>query len=107
LFKNGFVASRVGANFRVQGKKYNYQLGGSIQFATLESIITTFGSTKDSVVKRSYTNFNPNASYNFNPKIGTNFRVNYRGRTNQPSTSQLQNVLDVSNPQNIKNGNLI
>ena len=105
LFKNGFVASRVGANFRVQGKKYNYQLGGSIQFATLESIITTFGSTKDSVVKRSYTNFNPNASYNYNPKMGTNFRVNYRGRTNQPSTSQLQNVLDVSNPQNIKNGN--
>ena len=51
------------------------------------------------MVKRSYTNFNPNASYNYNPKMGTNFRVNYRGRTNQPSTSQLQNVLDVSNPQ--------
>jgi hypothetical protein len=104
-FKNGFIASRVGANFRVQQKKYNYQLGGSVQFATLESHVFTAGSTKDSTVKRNYTNFNPTAHFNYNPKMGTNFRFFYRGSTNQPSTSQLQNVLDLTNPQNIKTGN--
>ena len=104
-FKNGFVANRIGANFRVQGKKYNYQLGGSIQLATLESHVFNNGSAKDSVVKRSYTNFNPTANFNYNPKQGTNLRFSYNGRTQQPSTSQLQNVQDVSNPQNIRNGN--
>ena len=104
-FTNSFVSNRVGANFRVQQKKYNYQLGGSIQFASLESHVFNNGSSKDSVINRNYVNFNPNANFNFTPKAGQNLRLNYRGRTNQPSTSQLQNVLDVSNPQNIKTGN--
>jgi outer membrane receptor protein involved in Fe transport len=104
-FKNSFISNRVGANFRVQEKKYNYQLGGSVQFTTLESHVFNNGSTKDSVINRNYVNFNPNANFNYNPKAGQNLRFNYRGRTNQPSTSQLQNVQDVSNPQNIKTGN--
>ena len=104
-FKNSFISNRIGANFRVQEKKYNYQLGGSVQFTTLESHVFNNGSTKDSVINRNYVNFNPNANFNYNPKAGQNLRFNYRGRTNQPSTSQLQNVQDVSNPQNIKTGN--
>jgi len=95
----------VGGNFRVQQKKYNYQLGGSLQFAALESHVFNNGSSKDSVIVRNYVNFNPNANFNFTPKAGQNLRFNYRGRTNQPSTTQLQNVQDVSNPQNIRTGN--
>ncbi len=104
-FKNSFISNRIGANFRVQEKKYNYQLGGSVQFTTLESHVFNNGSAKDSVINRNYVNFNPNANFNYNPKAGQNLRFNYRGRTNQPSTSQLQNVQDVSNPQSIKTGN--
>ncbi len=104
-FTNSFIAHRVGGNFRVQKKKYNYQLGGSVQFASLESHVFNNGSSKDSVITRNYVNFNPNASFNYTPKPGQNLRLNYRGRTNQPSTSQLQNVQDVSNPQNIRTGN--
>ncbi|MFT3932469.1 MAG: TonB-dependent receptor [Chitinophagaceae bacterium] len=104
-FTNSFIANRVGANFRLQKKKYNFQFGGSLQFASLESHVFNNGSAKDSVIKRSYVNFNPNANFNFTPKAGQNFRFNYRGSTTQPSTTQLQNVLDVSNPQSIKTGN--
>jgi hypothetical protein len=104
-FTNGFIANRIGANFRVQQKKYNYQLGGSMQFASLESHVFNNGSTKDSVIRRNYVNFNPNANFNYTPRMGMNVRLNYRGRTNQPSTTQLQNVQDVSNPQNIRTGN--
>ena len=104
-FTNSFIAHRVGGNFRVQQKKYNYQLGGSLQFAALESHVFNNGSSKDSVIVRNYVNFNPNANFNFTPKAGQNLRFNYRGRTNQPSTTQLQNVQDVSNPQNIRTGN--
>ncbi|MEO6316876.1 MAG: outer membrane beta-barrel family protein [Chitinophagaceae bacterium] len=104
-FTNNFITNRVGANFRVQQKKYNYQLGGSVQFASLESHVFNNGSSKDSVINRNYINFNPNASFNFTPKAGQNLRLNYRGRSNQPNTTQLQNVLDVSNPQNVRTGN--
>lgn len=104
-FENSFIGNRIGANFRKQEKKYNYQFGAQVQFAALESRVFTGGSTKDSLISRSFTNFFPNASYNYNPKLGSGFRVNYRGRTNQPSTSQLQNVADVSNPLNIRTGN--
>jgi Outer membrane protein beta-barrel family/Carboxypeptidase regulatory-like domain len=104
-FTNSFISNRFGANFRLQKKKFNYQLGGSVQFASLESHVFNNGSTKDSVITRNYVNFNPNANFNFTPRAGQNFRLNYRGKTNQPTTTQLQNVQDVSNPQNIKTGN--
>lgn len=104
-FTNSFISNRIGTNFRLQKKRYNFQLGGSMQFAALESHVFNNGSSKDSVIKRNYINFNPNANFNFSPKAGQNFRLNYRGKTNQPSTTQLQNVLDVSDPTNIKSGN--
>jgi hypothetical protein len=105
FFENSFISSRIGANFRVQGKKYNYQLGGSIQLSDLESHVFANGSAKDSVIKQSYVNFNPTANFNFNPKLGTNLRFSYNGRTTQPTTSQLQNVVDASNPLNWRTGN--
>jgi len=105
-FTNSALYNRIGGNFRVQKKKYTYQLGGSVQFTTLESHLYNTASGKDSIaIKRSYTNFSPNANFNYNPRMGTNLRFNYRGKTNQPATSQLQDVQDVSNPQNIRTGN--
>jgi len=105
-FTNSAIYNRVGGNFRVQAKKYNFQVGGSVQFTTLESHLFAVNSAKDSVaIRKSYANFSPNANYNYNPRMGTNLRFNYRGRTNQPSTTQLQDVLDVTNPQYIKTGN--
>ncbi len=105
FFENSFISNRIGANFRVQGKKYNYQLGGAVQLSSLESHVFANGSVKDSVIKQNYTNFNPTANFNFNPKLGTNLRFSYNGRTTQPTTSQLQNVIDKSNQLNWRTGN--
>jgi hypothetical protein len=104
-FENLFVANRVGANFRVQKKKYNYQLGAGVQFSTLESMSRLAVTGKDSLMKQHYTNFFPVANFNYQPSRAKSIRFNYRGRTNQPSLSQLQNVLDVSNPLQLKTGN--
>ncbi len=106
-FENGFVANRFGANYRVQEKKYNYQLGIGVQRATLTSNGFQFINGKDSLfqTQQSYTNFFPTASFNWTPSRTKGLRINYRGRTNQPSVSQLQNVMDVSNPLYIKTGN--
>lgn len=104
-FENGFEANRFGTNYRVQTKKYNYQLGIGVQRATLTSNSFQGTTGKDTTTQQSYTNFFPTASFNWTPSRTKGIRINYRGRTNQPSVSQLQNVLDVSNPQYVKIGN--
>ncbi len=104
-FENTFVAHRAGVNFRVQNKKYNWQIGIGVQNSTLrsQSYQALFG--KDSLSKASYTNFFPTANFNFTPARSKNLRFSYNGRTNQPTIAQLQNVLDVSDRLNVRTGN--
>jgi len=104
-FENLFEANRLGANFRVQKKKYNYQLGLAMQQATLQSMSHLATTGKDSLTRHSYKNFFPTANFNWQANRSKNFRIRYNGRTNQPSLSQLQNVPDVSNPLMVKIGN--
>lgn len=104
-FENLFLAHRFGANFRIQEKKYNYQFGVGVQQSTLQSQSFQAVTGKDSLSRQNYTNFFPTANFNYTPARGKNLRVAYNGRTNQPSISQLQNVLDVSDPLNVRTGN--
>lgn len=104
-FENLFTAHRAGMNFRVAEKKYNYQLGIGVQQSTLESNSFQASTGKDSLIKASYTNFFPTANFNYTPSKGKSLRFSYNGRTNQPSVSQLQNVLDVTDPLNVRTGN--
>ena len=104
-FRNTFIAHRVGLNFRVQEKKYNYQFGLGVQNSTLESKSYQAFTGKDSVNRNTYTNLFPTANFNFTPSRSKNFRISYNGRTNQPGISQLQNVPDVTDTLNQKIGN--
>jgi hypothetical protein len=104
-FENVFTASRLGTNFRIKKKKYDYQFGGAVNFASLENLSNRATTGKDSTMRQTYTNFFPNASFNYNPAPRKNLRLNYRGSTRAPSISQLQDVWDVSNPLNVRTGN--
>ena len=102
IFNNIYTTNRIGANYRVTLKKYNYAIGLAVQPATIES--NTFTGTK-LVYKQNIVNYFPmlRIAYNFSKSKSLN--VNYDGRTNQPSFQQSQPVPDVSNPQNIVIGN--
>lgn len=109
-FENDFKAHRVGLNFRVQNAKYNYQLGGAIQQAELVSRSTQPDGSAPSGVKETnlsnkYINFFPTANFQYNIKRGMSIFFRYNGRTNQPSSQQLQDVRDESNQQQIYIGN--
>ena len=104
-FENLFTASRLGTNFRVKKQKYDYQFGGAVNFASLENLSNRATTGKDSTMRQTYTNFFPNASFNYSPAPRKNLRFNYRGSTRAPSISQLQNVEDQSNRLNIRTGN--
>ncbi|TBR20266.1 MAG: hypothetical protein EPO57_00615 [Chitinophagaceae bacterium] len=104
-FKNSNTSSRIGMNYRLQEKKYNYQLGMGVQFSELSSKSFRAATGKDTTITQRFTNFYPSANFNYSVNRTKNFRANYRGRTNAPSVSQLQDVLDVSNPLQVKTGN--
>jgi hypothetical protein len=104
-FENGLITSRAGANLRVKYAKYDFQLGGAIQFATLQNLSRRAIFGKDSLTTQHYTDFFPMAIFNYNPGPRESLRFNYRGSTRAPSITQLQDVLDVSNPLNYTTGN--
>ena len=104
-FENGNVSHRLGANFRVQQRKYNYQVGIGEQINELSSRSVRATTNKDTTVKQSFVNIYPTAVFTYNFTRNKNFRFRYSGRTNQPTISQLQNVPDYSNPLQVKTGN--
>lgn len=93
-FENSFISSRLGTNFRVRKEKYDFQLGGAVQFAQIKSDSYREITGKDSLLSQRYTNFFPNASFNYNLGTRKSLRFNYRGNTVAPSINQLQDIPD-------------
>jgi hypothetical protein len=95
-FENTFVNQRLGANIRTVKKKYNYSLGIAIQPVNLDG----YSITKDSnYTPRKDVNIFPVARFVYNFTRTRNLSFNYQGSARQPGFSQLQPVLDISNPQ--------
>ncbi len=102
LFDNSNVYDRIGTNFRVVKKKYNYQLGFAVQQTTLES---NNRSKNTAPILQKTTNLFPTASFNYQFQRSRSLRISYRGRTNQPTASQLQDVIDYTNYPYLTKGN--
>jgi len=101
VFANLNESHRGGVNFRVVQKKYNYQIGMSVQQTLLESD----NISKDILQSEKFTNLFPTASFNYQFARSKNLRFNYRGSTRQPSINQLQEVVDISNAPFLYKGN--
>ncbi len=102
--ENDFIAHRAGANFRVQNKMYSWQIGAAVEHSELNNFNSRalYG---DTTIKQSYTNLFPTANFTYQFSRSKTLRFFYRGRTNQPSVSQLQEVPDASNVLSVSNGN--
>ncbi len=102
-FSNTYSYTNAGLRIRNQRKKFNYSLGVSWQNAELEGKIIS--GTKDSLIRKSFTNFLPNARFQYNFTKFKSLTLNYLTTTTQPNISQLQPVPDNSNTLNIRTGN--
>jgi hypothetical protein len=101
-FENTNYSHRGGLNYRRQvNKELNYTLGLAVQNATLNS----FNKTTNYTISQTFNNFFPTLSVQYSKNRTKNLRFNYRGSTRQPSVTQLQPVIDISNPLNIRSGN--
>ncbi len=99
------VSTKAGANFRMIKKHFNYQLGVALQWSETSARSIQDYTDKDTVIRQRFTNFFPAASFNYTISRGSNIRFYYRGRTNMPSLTQLQDVQDISNPLLVRRGN--
>lgn len=101
-FDNTYITNRLGGSYRLRVKKtmitgelnyQNAQLSGKQNYPLKYEIY------------RSFNNFLPSAMLMYRGTDGRSLRINYRTSTNAPSISQLQNVVDNSNPLLLKTGN--
>ena len=95
-YENTYINQRVGLNLRTINKKYNYTLGITLQPVDMRG----YSISKDSAFARQKRiNFAPSARFAYNFSKTKTFNFNYYASFRQPSYTQLQPVLDVSNPQ--------
>lgn len=100
-YKYQFITNRVGVNYRVVTKKYNYLIGLAAQPTLLQGQSLTRGLETSNA---SFTIF-PVARFVYDFSKGHSFTFRYNGSSNQPSFSQLQPVTDRSNPLDPVTGN--
>lgn len=103
VFRNNYVTHQGGLSYRYNvQRKYNFMAGVHIQDAHLSSD-QDFPTALQ--VERSFQSILPNASVNYRFSRDANLRIFYRTSTNAPSVTQLQNVVDNSNPLFLRSGN--
>jgi hypothetical protein len=100
-FHNTFNTNQAGINIQTKKLRYNYTVGMNVQ----QNLLNSYSVTGDSSFGQKTVNFFPEAYFNYTFINNNRLRFYYRGRTQQPSLSQLQPVPDNSDPLNTKLGN--
>ncbi len=103
VYENIFTTQRTGIDYRYNDSKLNLSAGVDFQNYNLKGE-QTFPYT--SSVSKSYNNLLPNARLSYKFSKTKNLYIRYRSSIDAPSISQLQNVIDVSNPLLVKTGNM-
>ncbi|WP_321333166.1 TonB-dependent receptor [uncultured Bacteroides sp.] len=102
-YENEYYTHEFNLSLRTIRDKYQYNIGFSVLPQESTSIYE-LGTTRNELSK-SVVNYSPTFDYRYRFNKQSQLRINYRGRTSQPSMTDLQPVRDVSDPLNIKEGN--
>ncbi|NUO02459.1 MAG: TonB-dependent receptor [Saprospiraceae bacterium] len=102
VFKSSYLTQSLDAGYRFNSEKSSFNIRLAYQRADLQNDQTF---PFESKVERTFYNFVPSASYRYNFTKTKNLRVFYNARSNAPSVSQLQDVLDNTNPLQLSSGN--
>ena len=88
---------------RVVRKAYNFNVG--IQFIPQSTKLTYRYLNTDTITKRNVMNWTPTADFRWKISQVSQLRFTYRGNTSQPSMTDLLDIVDDSNPLNVRQGN--
>jgi len=101
-YSTDYIVNRGGLSCRLNAEKYSLNAGLNYQYATLSGDETFPAIFK---VNKTFEDFLPQAMLNYKFSKSQNLRIMYRASTNVPSVSQLQNVINNSNPLLLSTGN--
>ncbi|HEX8425163.1 TonB-dependent receptor [Hymenobacter sp.] len=102
VFKSRYLTNAGGLTYRYQNKELQWMVGASVQHAQLRSDQEF---PRPAITERTFLNVLPNAMLRYNFSRQQNLRIFYRVNTNPPSISQLQEVVNNSNPLQLTTGN--
>jgi len=101
-YNRDYVYDRGETTWRWIKSKSNLQVGVSAQNSVLQGEIL---SGEEANIKQSYFNFLPSLSWNYDLANSKSLRVSYNTSVQEPSLTQLQPIVDNSNPLKIYVGN--
>lgn len=100
---NTLVTNKLGLTFRHKERKFNYQVGASVQPTSLDTK-TIFNDTLRHYVQHE-TVFVPIGSLAYQFSQTKRLRIFYTGTSQQPTPTQLEPVPDYTNPLRVNLGN--
>ena len=101
-FRNDYMNQDIRAGFKHVTKSLNLDVGLSL-VPQMSKSVDLINHERD--IRRNVLNFAPYMRYRWRITKTRSLMVNYRGRSSQPSISQMQPVADMSNPLRIVVGN--
>ncbi len=101
-----FQTHNVSLNYKLVRSKYNLTLGVGLEPSKLNVDITSPDPTQIQSVTKSVANFAPNAQFNYLWSRSKNLRLDYRGISSQPTSSQLTNGIPSGTSQTLGNADL-
>lgn len=101
-YKLNQLSNQGGAVFNLQKKSFTFNFGTKVAGVKFKQV-DEFGRRSDLV--RNFTNWFPQASFQYKISKQSSIRVSYNGNTTQPSLDDIQPVLVNTDPLNIRNGN--
>ncbi|WP_432708629.1 outer membrane beta-barrel family protein [Pedobacter sp.] len=95
------LSNQVGAIFNYKGDKTIINFGTKVSAVNFDQLDVYSGQR----MERNFANWNPQAWYQYKFSQQKSFRLNYYGRTNQPTIDQIQPVRVNTDPLNVFIGN--
>lgn len=103
VFSNDYITQSGGVGYNYsKGRDFNWNVRANYQWAELANQPEFPAGPKTTV---SFSNLLPSASLRYNLDQQRSIRFNYRTNTQLPSVSQLQSVVDNTNPLQLSTGN--
>ena len=102
-FDNHYQSNKGGISWRYQDKKYNISVGSFIQSANMQTDFHFLG--YDSSLNKQFLNYLPSARIEYSINKFRNLQLQYNTSTGAPSAMQLNPIVDLSDPLNIRVGN--
>jgi hypothetical protein len=101
VYSSNYQYHRPGLNFKINRSKYSMTVGTGLQMTQLDGQLIS----NDTSISRSYQSIVPALHFNYDFSNTKHFNFDYETSVQEPSITQLQPVVNNSDPLNLSAGN--